>query len=216
MSISILQPCLIPDLYYIASLMKSDSIFIESNANWSRKGRSHRFQIRISDGLNWLTLPILSEDKKKTIQEVRIDHSDSTWIKKMLKTLECAYRNSIYYDHYDLELAADFQEISKMDLLIDAINYMNKRLWIYLDWQPESTKFVGSIEKLFKKESAIVYMEENGKNFQYPYKSPTSSLKEYPIYRQHFGEFIAPCCVLDLLFEIGNEAYKVLDSLPES
>lgn len=195
--------------------MKSDSVFIESDAIWSRKGKSHRFQIRTIEGLSWITIPILTEDKKRAIKDVRINHSDSTWIKKVLKTLEYAYKNSIYYDHYDLEIAADFLEISKMDLLIDAINYMNKRLWIYLDWQPKASKFVDSVEEIFERESGTFYLEENGKNFQYPYKSATSSLKKYPIYRQHFGNFLAPCCVLDLLFEVGNEAYKILDVLPE-
>ena len=219
MTVSVLQPCFIPDLYYIASLKNADKIVIQTNSTWSRKGRTHRFQIRTAEGLSWIGLPILTEDKKKTIDEVRIDHSDKSWVNKSLKTLEYSYKNSIYYDHYDLEIKADFSEISQFTFLKDAISYMNSRLWVYIEWAPESSKFYDKASNLslnpilIKEElhATTFHFEESGSNFQWQDKLHTSSIKNYPIYRQHFGEFLEPCSILDLLFEVGPESYSILE-----
>ena len=67
MKLALLQPCLIPDLYYIAAIKKADKVIISSDDNWSRKGRTNRFLVRTNSSLHWLTWPILTEDKKKKI-----------------------------------------------------------------------------------------------------------------------------------------------------
>jgi hypothetical protein len=222
MKLALLQPCLIPDLYYIAAIKKADKVIISSDDNWSRKGRTNRFLVRTNSSLHWITWPILTEDKKKKISEVRLDHSDNQWLIKMLRTLEQAYRNSIYFDHYEPEIKADFEELRQFEYLIDAINYMNQKLWTYLEWSPESNKIIHLDNKLLGVNPKIVmdqlgastiFMEENGSQFQWQTGLQIKSLETYPVYKQHFGGFLAPCSVLDVLFEVGPEWYRIYDAI---
>jgi len=222
MKLALLQPCLIPDLYYIASLKKADKFIVSNDDSWSRKGRTNRFLVRTNTNLHWITWPVKTEDKRKKISEVRLDHSDNQWLIKMFRTLEQAYRNSIYFDHYELEIKADFEEILQFELLIDAINYMNQKLWTYLEWSPDSNKLIKLDKELIgihpeilkdRLGASTLYMEENGSQFQWQTGFQTKSLEKYPVYKQHFGGFLAPCSVLDVLFEVGPEWYRIYDAI---
>jgi hypothetical protein len=221
MILACLQPCFAPNLYYLAALQKADCIIFQSNAIWSRKGRSHRFQIRTAEGPMWLNIPILTEDKKKPISEVRIDHhSDSQWLVKWEKTFDAAYKNSIYYEHFELELKADFEQLREMNLLYPAIQFMNARLFSYLEFQiSESAIDCGKTyldlynpnEILELSGAKLIYQEQEGKVFQWIHERASNPLPEHPIYRQHFGGFIPNLSVFDLLFEVGPEAYHIFD-----
>ena len=222
MKLALLQPCLIPDLYYIASLKKADKFIVSNDDSWSRKGRTNRFLVRTNTNLHWITWPVKTEDKRKKISEVRLDHSDNQWLIKMFRTLEQAYRNSIYFDHYEPEIKADFEEILQFELLIDAINYMNQKIWMYMEWSPDPNKLIRLDKALVGKNPEILkdrlgastlYMEENGSQFQWQTSMTSKSLEKYPVYTQHFGGFLVPCSVLDVLFEIGPEWYRIYDAI---
>jgi hypothetical protein len=221
MKLAILQPCLVPDLHYIASLKKADKIIISENDMWSRKGRTNRFLIRTHDGLHWVTWPVQTEDKKKPINKVRLDHSDKQWFSKMIITMQQAYRNSIYFDHYEPEIISDFEKIREFEFLKEAISFFNQKLWNYLEWKPDPQKFL--LESAFsgqnpqdvmeKLNADSLIMEEDGKNFQWQIEKKEQSIESYPVYKQHFGGFMEPCAVLDVLFEVGPEWYRIYDSL---
>ncbi len=222
MILTCLQPCFAPNLYYLAALKKADCIVFQSDAMWSRKGRSHRFQIRTAEGSMWLNLPIITEDKKKSISHVRIDHhSDLHWISKWEKTLDAAYKNSVYYEHFELEIKADFDRIREMEYLISAIEFMNSRLFTYLEFQfsemaiqcGKSFSEVLNPQELMNKVGATtIYQEQEGKTFQWIHEHAANPLPNHPVYRQHFGGFIPNLSVFDVLFEVGPEAYLIFDA----
>ncbi|TNE72676.1 hypothetical protein EP331_06650 [bacterium] len=222
MILTCLQPSFAPNLYYLAALKKADCIVIQNEAIWSRKGKSHRFQIRTKDDTLWLTIPIKTEDKKKPISKVRIDHqSDQLWLTKWERTLDSAYKNSIYYEHFELEIKSDFEQISEMEFLLDAIQFMNRQLFTYLEFSIDAnalqcgeafSSYLNPYElvNLFKPNT--VYQEENGEQFQWIHEMAEPSLHDYPTYKQHFSGFIPGLSIFDLLFEVGPESFKIFDS----
>lgn len=216
MQLAILQPSFIPDLNYIAVLKKADKIIYSKHDRWSRKGRTHRFRIRTADGPLWISLPIKTEDRKKAISQVRIDvHSDPSWLSKTMKTIAQSYRNSIYFDHYEAEFEEIVFKSLEFEFLIDSITYMNSQLWDLLEWQPESSKIVFEDEnEEFIQRSETIFWEYRGTSFQQQFMEKAEvPLEKHPIYKQHFGGFEPDCCLLDVLFELGPEWYRVWDEL---
>ena len=91
-----------------------------------------------------------------------------------------------------------------------------------MEWSPESNKIIHLDNKLLGVNPKIVmdqlgastiFMEENGAQFQWQTGLQTKSLETYPVYKQHFGGFYSPCSVLDVLFEVGPEWYRIYDAI---
>jgi hypothetical protein len=184
---------------------------------WSRKGRTHRFKIRTAEGVQWISLPIRTEDRKKPISEVRLDlNADPLWLPKTLRTIAQAYRNSIYFDHYEPEFEELFRLCLEQEKLLDAINVMNSKLWELLEWKPERQKIslVSEVTEESYLQAETIFWEFLGTSFQHQFGDKTKpALGKHPVYRQHFGGFEPDCCVVDVLFELGPEWYKVWDEL---
>ena len=222
MKLALLQPCLIPDLHYLSAVLKADQIFIQDTERYSRKGRVHRFQVRGVESRQWVQLPVRTEDKKKQIREVRIDH-EQNWFEHIAKVLKVNYANSIYYEFYEPEILADFEKLKQKTYLIDAIRYINHQLaeyfeinWDELDVQCQSqTQFETNDPDVIVEHfgADVLYQEHKGRNYQRQSSKAIPALNIHPEYRQHFGNFLKDCSLLDLLFERGPESFRVFDEI---
>lgn len=221
MKLSILQPTLIPDLSDIAAINVADIVVVQDSEQWSRKGRSHRAIIRTPEGTQYLNVPIRTEDRKKEIRYIRIDHTEN-WIDPMLRAIEFNYRNSIYYDFYEPEIRADFESGADFDYLLPFSLHFQKRLFQFLEikiaadryFSSEMENYHSNPDKLAKIMNAETYYQELGaRHYQRQGINRTDLPFTHPKYRQHFEGFEPGCCLLDLLFQYGPESFKVLDQL---
>lgn len=231
-TLALLLPAAFPDLSYIARCLNADRIILHDSLPFSRKSRTHRGRIRTPDGVQWIYLPIHPEDRDKPLNEARIDNPKN-WLPSLWRAIEYNYRNSVFFDHYEPEIIEDFDTISQMHLYTDATSYLNQQLWKYLqlpaeacpntNWSsiattnPTHTPLAKDmspteIAQLLKYEA--VFQEESSKNYHQPAKQQRAITFEHPVYKQHFGGFEKDCCALDILFELGPNAWKVLDKLP--
>src|SRR6056297_256040 len=126
MTLALLTPQFAPNLYDLAAMLRADRLILQDVERWSRKSRIHRAQIRTPKGIQWINIPIRTEDRKKAIKDVRMDHSED-WVTPLLRTLEYNYRNSIYYDFYEPEIKADFKSAYDYTYLMEFILYIQKR-----------------------------------------------------------------------------------------
>lgn len=221
MKLSILQPTLIPDLSDVAAMYAADIVVIQDSEQWSRKGRSHRAVIRTPEGTQYLNVPVRTEDRKKEIRDVRIDHTEN-WIDPILRAIEFNYRNSIYYDFYEPEIRADIESGADFEFLLPFAQHLNKRLFQFLELEISADiKYSGEMEnyhsnpdKFAKRLGADIYYQELGaRHYQRQGKNKSELPFTHPEYRQHFDGFEPGCCLLDLLFQYGPESFKVLDQL---
>ena len=219
MVISLLQPCLIPDLDYLARIFKSDRVFIADTDRFSRKGRINRWQIRVPEGSQWMNIPIMTADRSKSIREVRIDHARLKPA-KLMYSLELNYRNSIYFDHYQPEIAADFEAATGYEFLCDYISYINGRLFEFLDISFEADYLSHSAFENLHPDAiseamgaSAVYQERASVNFQIQATRKQEPDFTHPAYRQHFEGFVPHCCLLDILFAYGPTSFQILDKL---
>lgn len=219
MHLALLQPQFAPNLYDLAAMLKADAIIWEDVEKWSRKGRTHRAQIRGHNGLQWINLPIVTEDKDKAIKDVRIDHSRD-WLEPLWNAIYHNYRTSTYFDLYIDELRNDFETAAQFEKLLDFDMYFFERMMIYLeiDLQPKLSSTIPEYDTFpdqFMENVGAerLYLEHESKNYQRQTESAVTALKQHPDYPQAVDGFVAGCSSLDLLLNCGKESFKVLEAL---
>ncbi|MFY0683361.1 MAG: WbqC family protein [Balneola sp.] len=219
MILTILTPQFAPNLYDLASILKSDRIIFTDVEKWSRKGRTHRAEIRNEESTQWINLPILSEDRKKAIKDVRLDH-DQQWFDSFWNAIHHNYRNATYFDHFEDELYHDIQQVSSFEFLLEFNLYFFERLLLYLeidiDYELASNASGYSTfpDECVKNLNAdILFLEHQSKNYQRQSKQARIALQNHPGYTQAYPGFEKGCSVLDLLLNKGVESFKILEKL---
>ena len=229
---ALLLPGYAPDLQWMARALNAGRVILDDRHPFSRKSKVHRTKIRTPDGHQWLSLPIVTEDRRKPINRVRIDDR-RPWLQHHLQALEFNYRNSLYFDYFEPEIRADLQVAAEYELLLDAVRHLMQRQWIYLQL-PEFPEWISEIEAdepctertavagrpvdeppehLPVAPGSSVWQEPNSRNYQKPHPEATQPDFRIPEYRQHFPGFVPGCGVLDMLFEYGPESWQILDGI---
>ena len=219
MILTILTPQFAPNLYDLASMLKADRVIFTDVEKWSRKGRTHRAEIRNEDDSQWINLPVVSEDRKKAIKDVRLDHTQH-WFEPFWNSILHNYRNATYFDHFEDELYHDIQQANEFEYLMEFNLYFFGRLLCYLETEIEYN-FASKIDgySTFPDETKknlsaeTLYLEYQSKNYQRQSKQAETALVNHPIYQQAYPGFISGCSVLDLLLNKGVESFRILEKL---
>lgn len=219
MKLALLLPQFAPNLYDLAVMLQADTVVLQDVEQWSRKSRVHRAQIRTPEGTQWINIPIRTEDRKKAIREVRIDHSDD-WITPLLRSLKYNYRNSVYYDFYEPEIIADFKSATDYEYLLPFILYIQKRLLQFMELPLTYNlasgygQYSSDPDEFARRLGAdTLYQEHDSRHYQRQGEHKMEPDFEHPVYRQHFDGFEPWCCILDVLFQFGPESFKITDKL---
>ena len=198
----------------------ADHVILDDLHPFSRKSRVHRAKIRTPDGYHWLTIPVLTEDRRKPINQVRIDHT-RPWVKNHLRALEYNYRNSLYFDFYEPEIKDDFRTAAEYSYLTDVINHLFQRQCVYFEielYAKKASEFYNDQDEMYQnltKSKSFVWQEQDSKNYQRPHWSVATFRKPDVTYRQHYPGFVEGCSMLDLLFEYGPDSWQILDRFTE-
>jgi len=219
MKLALLTPQFAPNLYDLAAMLNADQIILQDVERWSRKSRVHRARIRTPEGTQWINIPIRTEDRKKAICDVRIDHEED-WITPLLRSIEYNYRNSIYYDFYEPEITADFESARDHEFLMPFVLYIQERLLDFMDISLEYTLasqvdgYTSDPDELARKLGAeTLYQEHDSRHYQRQGKMKTDPTFTHPTYHQHFEGFETGCSILDMLFQFGPESFRITDEL---
>lgn len=221
MKLAILFPSFIPTLHDLAIMLQSDLVVLQDIEAWSRKSRVHRAKIRTPGGTQYINIPIMTEDRDKPINDVRIDHSED-WIEPLLRSLEFNYRNSVYFDFYEPEIRSDFESAVEYEFLLHFNLFIRKRIFRFLEVEniprlilaSNLDEYDSDPDQLAKNLNADCYFQEPGaRHYQRQGKNQSTPEFKHPEYRQHFDGFESDCCLLDLLFQYGPESFRVIDGL---
>lgn len=219
MNLALLLPQFAPNLYDLSVMLRADRLILQDVEQWSRKSRVHRAKIRVPNGAQWINIPVRTEDRKKAIKEVRIDHSGD-WVTPLLRSIEYNYRNSIYYDFYEPEIKADFQSSTDYTFLIDFVLYIQRRLFRFMDINigyelaSDVDEYTSDPDLLAKRLGAqALYQEYDSRHYQRQGRMKTDPDFDHPRYHQHFEGFEPWCCLLDVLFQFGPESFRITGRL---
>ena len=220
MNISIHQPQYLPWLPLLLKIEQSDLFIFLDNVDFQKNGLQNRNQIKSSQGLIWLTVPIYQKLGQKII-DVKIV-SDKIWRKKHWQTIQVCYRKAPYFKFYKEALEAIYvnEWSSLCNLNIEIMKMLMKLMDIKTPTiRSSQMKATGQasdlIHNLCLEVGATQYISGiGGKEYLNPstfynsgidlvYKS-YSLPKEYPQLFNQSG-FFNSLSVIDIIFNCGQD-----------
>lgn len=101
---AIIEPHYLPCLEYFCALLKFDEVILEKHEHFIKQTFRNRCYINTAHGPERLTVPLSGRHGKIPYKDVRIDHAKN-WQNQQWRTLESAYRNAPYFEHFEGELS---------------------------------------------------------------------------------------------------------------
>lgn len=191
-----------PPISYLKSILYSNEVFIEQFENYIKQTFRNRYIIYAANGIMSLSIPvILATSKKIQIKDVRIDY-ETNWQKQHFKSIESAYRSAPFFEY----------------LIDDFSIFFNKKHTFLVDYNQLVIKTILDILEIDKKlelttEYEHILAEKTDlRNAIHPKKENlmAANFKSYPqVFADKYG-FQKDLSSLDLLFNLGSEAYSYL------
>ena len=227
--VAIVQSNYIPWKGYFDLIASVDEFILYDDMQFTRRDWRNRNKIKTSQGVQWLTIPVLVRGKyHQKIIETEIDGVN--WVSVHWKALVQNYRHSknfakvsewlepIYFDK-------SFTHISKLNKhFIEAIcKYLeiNTSITSSSDYQliEGKTERLASIcaqaggGEYFSGPSAGAYIQKNI-FMELGIKITWFDYTGYPKYPQLWGEFVHEVTILDLLFNCGLDTRRYMKCKP--
>jgi WbqC-like protein family len=215
--IAILQSNYIPWKGYFDVIAAVDEFILYDDMQFTKNDWRNRNQIKTQSGVQWLSVPV-GQNIKRRIRDVQIP--DSGWQTKHWKTIHANYAKSAFFDEiatwlepiYLKEKHGNLSELNRR--LIEAIcGYLQittkiKNSWDYELGEGKSERLVN----LCRQAGANAYLSGpaakayiNEQIFaEAAIKLEWFSYDAYPIYPQLWGDFVHGVSIVDLLFNCGK------------
>jgi len=222
MMIFVHQPEYMPWLGFFDKLARCDAFVIYDDAQYQHGGFHNRNKIRTSTGWQWLTVPII-HGYPQTIKEVKI--SGTKWKNDHLNAIIQNYKKTPYFKDYFplIKEVIDFDHKLLIDLDLDLIETIADILSIKVNLvrssefpycgQEKNQKLVSMCEFT----GADSYLSgSGGKAYIDESLFALANIKiqwhnyEHPDYKQRFEGFLPNLSTIDLLFNMGPQAKKLL------
>src|SRR3990170_2824855 len=116
-----METILLPSSYfapisYYASVLKSETIFIEQFEHFPKQTFRNRCSIYSPNGIQQLTVPLHERKDKTLTKDIRISY-EINWQTLHWRSLESAYRSSPYFEFFEDDFRPYFEK--KFNFLID-------------------------------------------------------------------------------------------------
>ncbi|MGK0186251.1 MAG: hypothetical protein ACI9R3_002034 [Verrucomicrobiales bacterium] len=231
--VAILQSNYIPWKGYFDLINSVDVFVLYDDMQYTRRDWRNRNKVKGPGGLKWLSVPVEVKGKYlQTIKETRV--SDAAWATKHWQTLRGFYAKAPHFSDYAEELeslytrAGDLEHLSEINhLFITAINQ-----WLgittEIQWSSDYQLVDGKSERLLgicRDAEASHYLSgPAARDYLDAELFATAGITVdwmdyagYPQYSQLHGNFEHGVTVLDLLFQCGADAPKMMKSFsPET
>ena len=220
--VSIRQPGYLPYMGFFKKIQTSDIFVYLDDVQYERGDFDNRNKIRTFEGAMFLTIPVYNKFGQK-LNEVKIVNTED-WSKKHRMTIKMNYQKAPYFEKYWNSI--DQILSNKWDMLIDLnltlIEYLKSELDLTMKTIKSSELNIDSngsdkLLQICQKLNATTYMSgEMGKSYLDEKLFSDSGIKiiyekfHHPIYKQIHGKFIPQMSIIDLLFNEGENAKKIL------
>ncbi|HUW93592.1 MAG TPA: WbqC family protein [Bacteroidales bacterium] len=226
MKISSHQPNFIPWAGYFYKISISDAFVIADDLDYSRKSYINRNRIKTPEGSEWLTLPVKKMPLGTPINEIEISCADD--VSKLLKTVKSCYARAAYFkmffEKFEEAMWSGGSNLSEINIAL--INLVLRELKIETpiyrtsalsEIAAGSTDRIISICRAFGADTYISGL--GGQNYQSAELMKANGIEcrvykfRHPEYSQLWGKFEANLSVIDLIFNCGPDAERILKSI---
>jgi hypothetical protein len=198
----LLSTAYLPSISFFIAVHQFSEIYLEACENYVKQSYRNRCKIAGANGIETLSIPVESENGNKIlIRDVRISEQDH-WQQKHWRAIVSAYRNSPFFEYYEDDFRPFYEK--KYEFLWDYNLELLTLIFQLLEWD---------VQIHFTNVYEHNYLNRNDlRNEIHPKKGPLFTTKPYyQVFRQKNG-FHADLSVIDLLFNLGNEAEVILSS----
>jgi len=132
MIITIHQPDFLPWLGFFDRWLKSSIYIVLDDVQFIRRGWQHRDKIKTSNGVQWLTVPIIKKGRYyQKIKDVEINNKEN-WRKRHLDMIQHAYQKAPNFNSVYISIKEILNKNHKLliDLNIDLLKFCAKTLHI--------------------------------------------------------------------------------------
>lgn len=224
--IAIVQSNYIPWKGYFDLIAASDEFILYDDMQYTRRDWRNRNQIKTPQGMQWLTVPVLTKGNyHQKICETEID--GTSWAAVHWKALTLNYCRAPYFKEVSewlepLYLNQSFRRLSVLNhhFIVGINSYLSintiiKNSGDYHAISPEKSERLAELCQLaggteyISGPSAKDYLNEN-KFSNIGIKLTWFNYHDYPMYPQLWGEFTHNVSILDLLFNCGKNAVNFM------
>ncbi len=226
MIVTIHQPEHLIWLGLINKIKQADAFVLLDTVQYEKGYFQNRNKIRTRNGWTWLTVPLIKHSSSLNIKDIKISYVED-WQKRYLCLIRANYGKSRFFNNY-------FPEIEKIinkryeylaDLNIALINYIlvsfgivGKQIIRSSDLSLPFIKGGSEVNLAICQElGADTYLSgPTGVTYLRQDDYVKSGIKiifhhfDHPIYTQQVGEFLPGMSSLDALFNLGDEAKKLI------
>jgi len=224
--IAILQSNYIPWKGYFDMINMVDEFILYDNVQFTKNDWRNRNKIKTSNGVQWLTIPV-NHSTDQMIKDIRV--SQSNWNQKHWKTIKQNYSKAKYFNQYSdvfeehyLNIKTDnLSEINRsfIEKINEIIGIKTKISWVW-DYEISGDR-VERLIQLCKVTGANTYLSgPAAKDYldESLFKSADIEVEwmnyaGYQEYPQLYPPFEHGVTILDLLFNVGDDAKKYMKSI---
>ena len=198
MSTVLLQTTYFGPIQWYQKLYRYDQALIEQYDSYQKQTYRNRCVIATANGLQALTVPVEGTGEKCLMRDIRIsDHNQ--WRRVHWNALQSAYSESPFFDYYADDIRPFFEK--KYEFLVDFNESIRQTVCDLLDIQPK-VEYTASYEKQI--DDVDDFREVI--NAKHPQADADFQPRRYwQVFEGKHG-FQANLSILDLLFNMGNEA----------
>ena len=229
-TVVISQPMYLPPASYFRIMREADVFVFLDSVQFEPRSWQCRNRVKSPNRTSWLSVPVKPENNL-AICDTEIDNS-KPWRKQHWHAINAYYGKAKFFNLYAPFFKAFYSaEWNKIALLnINFTEYLAEQLGISpifvrasrLGLTGKRTKMLLEICKMFDADRYVSsigsknYMEENGAESLFEKEGINVEYVQVnlPRYPQLFGEFISELSVVDLLFNCGPDASKIIAAPP--
>jgi len=196
----LLSTAYLPPIEYFSYIKKAETVFIEREENYLKQSYRNRCYILSAVGPQLLTVPVYKGSLHKTpVKEIRIDYS-KRWQQIHLRALSASYESSPYFIYYNeiIEkiILSDYEFL--LDLNMDLLKAILRMMKI-------------DTSLLYTSDFQPIDISDNDLRYKIsPKKKSYYQPKKYMQVFDYGAGFVAGLSIMDLVFNMGPEAYKYL------
>lgn len=193
-------------IQYYSKLIHYDNVYIEANCHYIKQTYRNRCTIAAANGELALSIPIdKGELRKCKTKDIRIANQ-TDWQRQHWKSIESAYKNSPFFDYFEDDFHPFFEK--QWNFLIDFNTEIQELVLSLLDLTISCSITDDYIEHFSEKELDLRDVIHPKKSIEHT-DLHFRSISYYQVFADKNG-FIPNLSILDLLFNMGNEARLIL------
>lgn len=226
---AIMQPTYLPWMGYFALIDRVDRFVLLDDVQFAKRSWQQRNWIKTPMGRMWLTVPVRVKDRfGQSITDVRI--SDPSFCIKHGRALQHNYSRAPHFEPHFRAISTALQELASscrlVDLNIGLIRFFMDLLGIETPVVRSSSLAVDGVrsallasickaigaDTYMSATGSAAYMQEELHEFLDRDVEVVFHSYEHPTYAQLFPPFVAQASIVDLVFNEGPDARRVMQS----